>query len=387
MRLYDVMVWLALSGLSSACAGASRPATDGTADGAAEQAGSDAPDASGASAERGTPPSCPASRDWGVRWVGRHDGCVEDGVRTAWSGTGFVARFSGTGLRLTLEGPAVQYTVVTDGVVGAPLLTTGVPGGIDVVSGLPEGEHTVEVYRRGEASFGAVVVRGVEAVGGELLPPPPAPERLLEIVGDSISCGYGNEGTSPSCAFSADTENHYASYGAVLARTLSAEVSTVAWSGRGVVRNYAGEPGALMPALYEAAIPQSPGNVWDFIGTREPDAVIINLGTNDYSTDDPSDQEFTDGYVALLEKVRQRNPSAFILCTVGPMLGGSDLEKARRNIQAAVAARRAAGDERLTAYEMNTPNANPGCDYHPGLETHEAMARELAGPLRAALAW
>jgi lysophospholipase L1-like esterase len=116
--------------------------------------------------------------------------------------------------------------------------------------------------------------------------------------------------------------------------------------------------------------------------------VIINLGTNDYSTAaSPTDELFTSTYQRFLEHLRAKYPDAFILCTVGPMLTGSMLASARHNISAAVTARNDAGDSRVKAYEMTTQNTNPGCDSHPGLATHEAMAKELEAELKTELGW
>ncbi|HOU91947.1 MAG TPA: SGNH/GDSL hydrolase family protein [Polyangiaceae bacterium] len=329
---------------------------------------------------------CPAPPALGVRFVGRFDGCDPSGVRIGWSGTGFVGRFTGTGVAMRHQGPAIEYTVVADGRVVDKVVTMPGQGTFPLVVGLPAGEHTIEVYRRGEASFGAATIQGVEVTDGALLPPPGARARGLEIVGDSITCGYGNEGTSTDCHFSAATEDHYRSYGAVLGRIFDADVSTVAWSGRGVVVNYAGGPGPTLPELYPAAVPTDGPSRWQ--GDQAPQAVVINLGTNDYSTDaDPPDERFVAAYEALLSTIRARYPEAYLLATNGPMLGGADLERARRNIRAAVTRRQQAGDTRVAAHELVTPNTAPGCDWHPSLATHAAMADELARVVAPAVGW
>jgi lysophospholipase L1-like esterase len=321
-----------------------------------------------------------------VRFVGRVEVGPGDRAAYAWSGAGFAARFVGTGVAVRLRDDKNEHQVVLD---GRPLPTLVTTRGVErylVAEGLAPGEHRLEVYRRTEALFGVTRFLGIEVADGHLLDPGPAPARRIEVVGDSISCGYGNEGSVPDCRFSADTENHYSSYGAVLARSLHAELSTVAWSGRGVVKNYDGEPGELMGRLYERTLPESPSSRWS---QRESnDAVIVNLGTNDFSTEpDPDESTFVGAYVALLEQIRRGNPRAFILCTVGPMLAGQDLERARAAIARAVERRNAAGDTRVVAHRMTTPNESPGCDWHPGAATHRRIAEELAVPIRAALGW
>lgn len=354
--------------------------TGGTASGASPGTGGESSELS--------PPDCPPTADLGVRIVGRHDGCTEGAIRQAWSGTGFVARFNGTGLSFTQSGSSIQYTVLVDGELQPNLVTQSGEHTYAVASSLEAGEHTVEVYRRGEASFGVTTLLSVEVEDGELLAPPPRAERFIEVFGDSITCGYGNEGESTSCSFSADTENHYLTYTALMARSFDAELSTVAWSGKGVVINYGGDMGITLPQMAERAVPASPVSVWDYSVFPEPDVVIINLGTNDFSTDnDPTEEDFVSGYSSLLSSIRSRYPSAFILCTVGPLLGGTDLAKARSGIEAAVTLRNEAGDDAIRAYSMLTGNPSPGCDWHPSLATHEAMAEELGNVIAEELDW
>lgn len=330
--------------------------------------------------------ACPDAPNLGVRWVGRVDGCEAPGARYAWSGSGFVGRFRGTDLSVHLLDHGNQHTVLVDGELQPTLKTLIADAEYPLATGLAAGEHTFEVYRRTEAMFGTTVVLGFKVSGGELLTPPDAPTRRLEFVGDSITCGYGNEGTNP-CSFSADTENHYLSYAAITARELQADLSTVAWSGKGVIFNYNGDRVSPLPTLYDLSAPTEPGSLWSF--KSQPDAVVINLGTNDYSTTkNPTDEMFVEAYRALLTRIRAVYPSAFLLCTQGPLLNGTGLATARTNINAAIDARRAAGDTNIKFFEFTTPNASPpGCDYHPNLATHAAMASELAAELRADLSW
>lgn len=145
--------------------------------------------------------------------------------------------------------------------------------------------------------------------------------------------------------------------------------------------------GAVDNGVNGRVVPTEKRSLWNF--GPQAQLVLLNLSTNDFSANtDPTEAAFVVGFEALLTNIRSKYPAAYILCTVGPMLTGTDLTaKARPYIAAAVAARRAAGDLNVEAYEMTTPNPNPGCDSHPNLLTHQAMALELETKVRAVLGW
>jgi lysophospholipase L1-like esterase len=342
----------------------------------------------GGSTSAGASTAC-TPLDLGVHIVGRRDDCLPaTEVKLSWSGSGFVGAFTGSGISIHLRefGAGNQYSVLIDGKLSEKLIAKTGAGTYPLASSLPIGPHTVEFYRRTEASFSPAALSEIVVADGNLTPPK-VPERYIEVVGDSISCGYGDEGEIATCPFSADTENHYLTYGSLLARQFHAEVSTIAWSGRGVVSNYNGDKSSLtMPRLYGRSLANTATSPWDF--RTKAQVVIINLGTNDYSTDhDPTDAEFVSTYADLLATIRSHYADAYILCTIGPMLSGQDLIKARANIAAAVTNRVSAGDTHVEAYELAAENPNPGCDYHPNLATHQAIADELARKLSAVLGW
>ncbi|HEU5076260.1 MAG TPA: SGNH/GDSL hydrolase family protein, partial [Polyangiaceae bacterium] len=306
----------------------------------------------------------------------------------AWSGSGLVAAFEGTEVSVSLNDASEnQFTVVLDGQVLPKLAVQAGTHDYLLADSLAPGAHVLELYRRTEASFGVTQFLGLDfGADGRLLEPPAPPARLLEVIGDSITCGYGNEGTTPTCGFSADTENHFLTYGALAARELGADVITVAWSGKGVIYNYADDKTDPLPALYGRTLPGDATSEYDF--ARIPDAVVINLGTNDFSTDgDPTPEVFQAAYLDLLARIRGEYPNAFLLCTVGPLLSGDDLAAARAGIAGAVATLQNQGDLRVKSWEMNLGNDAPGCDYHPSLGTHEAMAAALVAELRTDLGW
>lgn len=314
--------------------------------------------------------------------VGRFERLGPEHVRYGWPGTGIVVRFHGAALSVLMDDRAGYHGVSVDGGPSMTLRTRPGSHRWSVVDGLPPGEHTVVLRRRTEGHLGPTEVLGVE-VEGTLLSAP-APAARIEVVGDSITAGYGNEGRARDCRFSPRTENHLRSYAALAAEAVGAELSAVAWSGKGVVHNYGGDPVEPMPAIYERAVPTEADARAPAI--ESADVVLVNLGTNDFSTDaDPSAERFVLGYVGLLADVRARHPDAPILCTVAPMLSRSETATVESYLDQAIALRWAAGDRDVQRIDLWEEPRGWGCDSHPSIATHEAMASRLRPWLDAAL--
>jgi hypothetical protein len=143
-----------------------------------------------------------------------------------------------------------------------------------------------------------------------------------------------------------------------------------------------------MPVYYDRILPNRTESAWSF-AEWQAHAVVLNLGTNDFSTTvDPPQADFEAAYVALLERIRAAYPDAAILCTLGPG-SGAEHTTAVGFIANAVEARVAQGDAKVTTFTLPATNASDGygCDWHPSLRTHERMAEALTAALRAELGW
>jgi lysophospholipase L1-like esterase len=232
-----------------------------------------------------------------------------------------------------------------------------------------------------------------DAAGGRLLPPRRRALRI-EVVGDSISCGYGVLGADAHCGFSYATERASEAYGARLGRALDADVTTVCWSGRGVIRNYDGSTTGTMPELFELALPAAPPVPWSFAAAPPPDAVVINLGTNDFlgGNGQPLDlAAFEDAYVRFARRVREVYPRAFVLVTTSPMLHaepspsgpGTVRDLAKTRLEHVVARRTAEGDTRIELIRLDDESSHWGCDYHPDSAMNARISARLEPALRA----
>jgi lysophospholipase L1-like esterase len=210
---------------------------------------------------------------------------------------------------------------------------------------------------------------------------------LIEVVGDSISAGYGTLGTLND-ADCFPTESHWDTYESVAARAVGAEVSTIAASGHGMVRNYGGDMTDTLPQIYARTLMNDTASAWSF--AIKPQAVVINLGTNDISNGkgDPG-TPFRDAYRGFVETVRSKYPDAFIICLIGPLLSGTDLTTIQNHIRAVVQARNAAGDAKIEYFGDVAAQASDkaACQYHPNPAENQIMGAQLAAELRARLGW
>ena len=95
-------------------------------------------------------------------------------------------------------------------------------------------------------------------------PPPYGGPRRLLFIGDSLTAGYGSLGHKP-CASLPTNQDYAVTWGARTCTALGAECHTLAWSGRGLVRNYVPgeEPSTHMTSIAQCvtqarAAPQHP---------------------------------------------------------------------------------------------------------------------------------
>lgn len=210
----------------------------------------------------------------------------------------------------------------------------------------------------------------------------------IEFIGDSITCGYGNEAEGPSDGFDSDMQNGAATYGYYTAQSLNADWSMVCISGIGLISDYTDTVGIKEDYLLAGEIYDysdvnfqqrrgiAPLEKWDFHGGS--DVVVINLGTNDYSytgKDESLQGEFYSAYYDFLGDVRKHNPDADIICTMGIM--GAELYG---QIEEAVKDFSSDNDDRhiyTMKFDYQREEDGYGGDYHPTVATHKRAAEQL----------
>ena len=326
--------------------------------------------------------------------------------RPAWNypGVQIIAAFEGTSLRMMAKPRSGYFMAQIDEAEPFKVAFRGERDSVvSLATALPDSRHTVRLM---------YIIEGYEMYpefwgflldeGRSLAEPPALPSRKIEFVGNSITCGYGNEGYDKFEHFEYETENHYYSYASITARSLGAQHWVVARSGIGAYRNYngpkTGNPESNMPVQYEyTGYALHPGfrqeatflsEKWDF-SRYQPDVVCINLGTNDLSTNNYDLTLLKQGYQKLYQMVREHNPQAKIVLLTGSMLYNQEQREAQQLLNEVMNEARQAGDKEVYRFDMTQIMSDEGYgnDWHPNIRQDEKMASELTPFLRELMNW
>jgi lysophospholipase L1-like esterase len=315
-------------------------------------------------------------------FMGRFDLNDPASPTCAWPGSAIGIHFHGTAINAELTLGNNRFEVVIDDTPVKVLTGSKEKTLYNLASGLADGDHTALVFKDTESVIGEASLQGFQlSDGGTVLPFPPFAHRI-EIIGDSISCGYGNEAASQNEKFSPTTENNYWAYGAVAARAFNADYTCIAWSGKKLW------PDNTIVSLYDFTLPLKPDSIWKFDGPK-PDAVLINLCTNDFGKDEPEQEGWVKAYHDFLAQIRKNYPDSTIYLAIGSMMSGQRQIDARNYIQRVVKESNDAGDAKIHFIEFPTQNpANGiGANWHPSVKTDQQMAQIFIDALKKDMNW
>ena len=332
--------------------------------------------------------------DKNIQYVGRICFNNPERPRFTFPGTQINARFTGTSLKMLAKPHSGYFMAQIDDAEPFKVAFMGQRDSVvTLATALSQGDHTVrlmyiiEGYELKPSFWGFVLDSGAR-----LLSPPALPQRTIEFIGNSITCGYGNESTDRADHFEYETENHYLSYAQLTCRALGAHAHVVARSGIGVYRSYGGPktgtPENVMTTEYEYTNLYDRSERWDF-SRYQPQVVCINLGTNDLSTRNYDVKLLKAAYKKFLTQVRSHNANAKIVFLCGSMLGGKELEIARQLMNEVVNEAHQGGDQQVFRFDFTPGNGSLqyGADWHPSVWQHQLMAAELTAYLRQLMQW
>ena len=276
-----------------------------------------------------------------------------------------------------------RFALIVDNVYTGKITTLPGKNSYRLVQSPTKELHEIELVRITEEGFGKTSFAGFElSDDGEIVPIAHQRKHVIEFIGNSITCGYGNEGRIGE-RFGAETENHYMTYAAIAARSFDAATIVASKSGIGIYRNYAGPSTGnddCMTNRYDRIHLNDSLPKYSF--RIQPDLVCINLGTNDFSTPGFKTDLFISNYLRLIAQVQSHYKNSDIVCLLGTMLTDAALDTARQCISEVVRITNSWNKGRVSFFEMtpqNIPVNGLGIDWHPTVKQHIASSRELIG--------
>lgn len=324
-----------------------------------------------------------------IQYVGRIDFRNPKAPQYWQPGVYVKARFTGTFCHVVVEdemlwGKNHNYLqIVVDDTVLYRVQTKKNRDTIRVVTGLSNGPHTIVVAKNTEANIGYLRFLGLQC--NQLLSLPSIPERKMEFIGNSITCGTGADQSEVACGEGVwqDQHNAYLAYGPVTARALQAQWMLSSVSGIGLVHSCCNMD-VVMPQVYANVNLRDIHDslTWNF-NNYQPDVVTVCLGQNDGIQDSLL---FCTAYVQFVQQVRDVYPQASIICLTSPMADSALAAVQRRYLTGIVSHINRKGDSRVHPYFFSKQYSS-GCDSHPNLHEHAQIAAELTAYVKKVMHW
>lgn len=327
-----------------------------------------------------------------IEYTGRIDFTDPLAPRFSYSGVSVRAAFQGKSIavRLNDEGSQNFYNVLIDHSVVKRIQTMAGWQTYTISTTLTDTIHEIEIFKLTELSFGKTRFGGFVLEDGKVLVELTNQRtRMIEFIGNSITCGYGNEGANGQ-QFGPTTENHFLTYAGYTSRNFNARHLAVCKSGIGIYRNYGGPATGNtdnMTNYYKRIFLYDAAPLYNF--TQKPDLVCIDLGTNDFSTSQGDSARYVSKYFELIRTIQQKYNGMDVLCLVGPMMGGNDLLRVKRYLSFVADSASKYNNGKVSFFEMSqqTGSLGIGIDWHPTVAQHLQNAKELTAYISKLKGW
>ena len=299
-----------------------------------------------------------APGDPNIQYIGRWDTTSSSTTYTSyWGGAYLKTIFTGTTVQIKLGAPTTIGVSIDK---GADVYYPNVNGTVNLTpTPLVAGTHQLRVAARGWDD--SIAFQGLVLDNGATTVVPTTTSKLIEFVGDSITAGYD------------DTNAALSDYAWLTGEQLHADHTQIAYPGICLAdtNSNCASMNHQFFKLQKTANLTSPN--WDF-SRYQADAVVINLGTNDYYNG-ITDGTFQTTYISFIQAIRAKYPHAVLL--ILRTFGGFKASPT----QAAVSTVNAAGDN--SVYYIDTTGWLTAADYvsdgiHPSDAGQAKVAQRLA---------
>ncbi|AXT60532.1 electron transporter RnfD [Aquimarina sp. AD10] len=299
-----------------------------------------------------------------------------------WSGTSLKVNFNGISAKAILEdqnGTNYYNIIIDNQKIDVLKLKKGKHTYI-LADNLSSGQHSIELTKRNEWTYGTTLFYGFEIFGSKVVPPNEKKPLSIEFYGDSITTGHGNEDYSGEDKPDGNVTNNYMTYAAMTARTINAEYTCIARGGIGIMVSWFN---MIMPEMYDRLNPNDATSKWDF--KKHPDIVVVNLFQNDswivnhpeheefkrrFGKQKPSEKTIINDYQSFIKKIRTHYPKASIVCLLGNMDVTKEKSKWPSYVTSAIDQLK---DNNIFTCFVPFKNTKG----HPKVEEHQIIAKKL----------
>lgn len=343
---------------------------------------------------------------------------AEGALPLFWACSGLELQFTGTALEVLLEaGYGLKEPWIYVELNGSPMIRMPVPQGestVQLFQGMTAGrikhvrllKDTQPMGEDGDPLH-RLWIRGLRWKGGKFLPVE-EPCCRLEFIGDSLTSGEGIVGARNEVDWTPALFHPGHGWAKLTADLMGADFRIISQSGWGIRSSWDNVPQHALPLQYGKVCGTAAGDKNAAMGAQEPndfslwrpDAILINLGTNDAGAmgmpawhgpdgtrfkqeDTPQCRKLVeDAALAFLHKLRRLNPQAKLIWAYG--MAGDTLRPQLENAVERFCEEAGVED----AYYLPLPAARPetmGSREHPGPENHREAAEAAATLLREIL--
>lgn len=264
-----------------------------------------------------------------IQYTGRIDFTLPKAPVISWPHTSIALNFKGTSVAVTLDDHDGKnfFNAFVDGDLSHPVIIQATQGErvYPIADHLKAGRHSLLITKRTEGEEGSTIFKNILLSDhATILDPPKRPKHRMEVFGDSITSGMGDESPDNDVDDRLKDKNSFMSYAAITARNLNAELHMTSQSGIGIMVSWFD---FIMPQFYDQL--NAVGNndtQWDF-SSWTPELVVINLFQNDSWLTDrdkklvplPTDEQRIQAYIDFVTTIRGKYPDAYIICALGSM--------------------------------------------------------------------
>jgi hypothetical protein len=325
-------------------------------------------------------------------YVGRISFRNPDAPSFTYPGVQIHANFSGTSVKMATKAGSGYFMIELDDKTPYKVESTKDDSTVLIAEGLNDTMHRLTITYAIEGLLMKPEFRGLYLDKGHTLgTKPKLPTRIIEFIGNSITCGYGIEGQQTDKGFSYSKQNEFYTYEALASRALNAQCWVVARSGIGIYRNCRGKlrgDRGNMQDVYPFTNFGTGGERWDF-SRCQPDVVCVNLGTNDTTAPKYDPDLLTNAFKRFISTLRSHYPKAKIILLTGTMISGKRLADLQQAQLGAIADAANRGDNNVFRLDFTPADGSLGYGTfkHPSMKQHEQMANELVPFIKKITGW